>query len=151
MGFRKYKLKPHKTINTLKQAPFELCLFKFISLDCGFTYYISLWCRKTGEDPRVLTLVWGGSLRVWLLCPTLGTPQTRRPYTICQMGSRSLLFTTPRSWKFSWCTTGSLLATSSIINLCLLSCTTLIANLWLFVSKLLFSIKMKLQQLVQYF
>lgn len=75
----------------------------------SYTTLLTTWTffRKTGEDQRVLTPESGESSKVSLLCPTLDTDQTRRLAIFSQMDSRSSLFTMPKSWKSSWCTTGN--------------------------------------------
>lgn len=57
-----------------------------------------LWVQPNCEGPRVLTHVWGGSLKDALWCPTLVTGPTRKPATISQTGSRSLLCTMWGEW-----------------------------------------------------
>ena len=62
--------------------------------------------RQTGEGPRVLIHVLGGSLKDALWCQTLVMALTRRPATTFPMDLRNSLCTMSMSWNFLWCTTG---------------------------------------------
>ncbi len=81
------------------------CLF---NMGLGMLTYFEVLVdgRQTGEGPRVLIHVLGGSLKDALWCQTLVMALTRRPATTFPMDLRNSLCTMSMSWNFLWCTTG---------------------------------------------